>query len=88
MATALAAMEPPAPPRFSTTTGWPSSRVSPSANTRAVVSVTPPAPKGTISRTGCVGYACAHAAAIGSAAPNKTARRRRNPSFIARSPFA
>src|SRR2546427_5226907 len=53
-------MTPPAPPRFSITTGCP--RLSASAGTklRAVMSVPPPGAAGTIRRIGLAGY-CAHA---------------------------
>ena len=36
---------PPAPGRFSTTTGWPSVAASDGAISRATISVVPPAPK-------------------------------------------
>jgi hypothetical protein len=45
----------PAPGRFCTVTGWPSSRLSASAKARATRSVPPPAPKGTMSVTGWLG---------------------------------
>jgi hypothetical protein len=43
-------MMPPAPGRFSTTTGWPSASESFGATRRAGVSVAPPGENGTISR--------------------------------------
>ena len=46
-ATASAAMLPPAPGRFSITTGWPSSGAICSASSRAVMSAAPPGGKGT-----------------------------------------
>ena len=46
-ATASAAMLPPAPGRFSITTGWPSSGAIRSASSRAVMSAAPPGGKGT-----------------------------------------
>ena len=50
---------PPAPTRFSTTTGWPSAFDSGSATMRAAMSVPPPAPKPTMMRIGRVGQSCA-----------------------------
>ena len=46
---------PPAPPRFSITTGCPNSLLSPSATTRPTMSVEPPGGNGTISVIGLVG---------------------------------
>jgi hypothetical protein len=54
---------PAAPPTFSTTTVWPSSLRSCSAVRRAMMSVLPPAEKGTISLIVRVGYDCAQAEA-------------------------
>jgi len=48
-------MEPPPPPLFSTTRVWPSAWPAFSAMTRAMMSVVPPAAKGTIRRTGLAG---------------------------------
>src|SRR5690349_7803280 len=48
-------MIPPAPLRFSTTTGWPSRLDSPSARSRARMSVEPPAWYCTMMRTGLEG---------------------------------
>jgi hypothetical protein len=54
----------PAPGVFSITTGWPSLRDSGSDRMRATTSMTPPAAKGTTTRTGREGYgACARARA-------------------------
>ncbi|CFN82105.1 Uncharacterised protein [Bordetella pertussis] len=55
LASASAPIAPPPPPRFSTTTGCPSSRPSPSATMRATMSVVPPAANGTIRRTAWLG---------------------------------
>ena len=43
----MAPTEPPAPVRFSTTTGWPQSSASFGAVVRAMMSVTPPGEKAT-----------------------------------------
>jgi hypothetical protein len=48
-------MLPEAPALFSTTIGWPRRRDSASATTRPLVSVTPPAANGTMSRMGLSG---------------------------------
>jgi hypothetical protein len=56
LATASAAMLPPAPGRFSTTTTLPNKRPSSTDKARASVSVEPPAGAPTKTRTGC---ACA-----------------------------
>src|SRR5262245_34681223 len=58
-ATASAAVVPPAPTRFSTTTGWPRISESGCATMRAAMSVPPPAPKPTTIRIGCFGQSCA-----------------------------
>ncbi len=58
-ATASAPMVPPAPPRFSTTTGWPSASESLCAMGRAKMSVDPPGGNGTTSFSGFEGQACA-----------------------------
>src|SRR6266487_3447025 len=55
-------MVPPAPGRFSITTGWPSCAVSLSETVRAMMSVPLPGVNGTINLTVLVGQACAHAA--------------------------
>src|SRR2546428_13688720 len=52
---------PPAPATFSAITGWPSDALMRSPTMRAVMSVTPPAEKGTISLMGREGYASAPA---------------------------
>ena len=54
-AAASAPMRPPAPVRFSTTTGWPSVSPMRSARMRAATSVEPPGAKGTIRRIGRFG---------------------------------
>src|SRR5262245_19867961 len=59
VATALAAVVPPAPTRFSTTTAWPRISDSGWATMRAAMSVPPPAPNPTIRRIGRVGQSCA-----------------------------
>jgi predicted carbohydrate-binding protein with CBM5 and CBM33 domain len=75
-------MVPPAPARFSTTTGWPSEADSFSATRRATTSVEPPAGNGTTIRTGRDGKVCA---ATGKASvparPASTVRRLMNMSF-------
>jgi hypothetical protein len=48
LAIAAVPSEPPAPPRLSTTTDWPSAWRRPSAITRPITSVEPPAANGTI----------------------------------------
>ena len=48
-------MVPPAPPRFSTTIGWPSAADILSATLRAITVVLPPGGNGTISVIGRVG---------------------------------
>src|SRR5437870_5270213 len=55
-------MVPPAPGRFSTTSGWPSAAASLSATGRAMVSVADPGVKGTMMRIGLAGKGCADAA--------------------------
>ena len=57
LSTLVAAMEPLAPPRFSTITGWPSCLPSVVLTVRAITSDTPPAGYGTISVTGLAGKA-------------------------------
>src|SRR5215471_10236867 len=51
-------MLPAAPPRFSTTTGWPHFSPIFCASTRPRISVVPPGAQGTIMRTGFAGYDC------------------------------
>ncbi len=55
-------MVPPAPGRFSSTTGWPSCVLSFSETVRAMMSVELPGVKGTTTLIGFAGQACAHAA--------------------------
>src|SRR6185503_8793846 len=50
------------PGRLSTSTGWPHVSFSFCATVRPMMSVLPPAAKGTMSRTAFEGYACAYAA--------------------------
>lgn len=52
VAATCAAITPPAPGRFSTTTLWPSASPMPLPTWRATISVMPPAPNGTTSRIG------------------------------------
>src|SRR4051812_13954961 len=75
-------MVPPAPPTFSTITGWPSDFRICSATMRARMSEPPPAGNGTIMVTGFDGKPCAcawtcAAAADASAAPNASANHGR-----------
>src|SRR5215470_9292059 len=58
-ATSVAPLLPPAPPTFSTSTGWPIRGASFSASRREITSVVPPAANGTTMRTGWSGHACA-----------------------------
>src|SRR5262245_62357477 len=62
LATAPAARLPPAPARFSTTNGCPSSSLKAGAVSRAKRSAVPPGGNGTIIVTGRFGHACAEAA--------------------------
>ena len=66
-ATASEPTTPPAPARFSTTTGWPRSSDIFGATRRVMMSVEVPAPKGTTTRTGRFGKA----AALGCAAARR-----------------
>src|SRR5258708_26362103 len=61
--TALPAIVPPAPPRFSTTMGWPSSAESGSNTARGTRSVALPAANGMNARNGLAGQVCAGATA-------------------------
>src|SRR5713226_6697356 len=67
LATWRAAIDPPAPPRLSTTICWPSASPSLSAMMRAMMVALPPGGNGTTSVIGRFGYCCA--AAGGAAAP-------------------
>src|SRR5262245_57385553 len=68
-------MVPPAPGRFSTTSGWPLTTVwKPLDRFRDKVSAAPPAPTGTRSRTGRSGHCAADCAKAGMAASAATAR--------------
>src|SRR6266566_2884700 len=62
--TALPAIVPPAPPRFSTTIGWPSLAASGSNTARGTRSVALPAAKGMKARNGLAGQVCAAATAV------------------------
>ena len=64
---------PPAPPRFSTITGWPIWVDTCSITARATMSTALPAVNGTITRTGLVGQLCA---AAGPSACQQDARPR------------
>src|SRR5215469_18113899 len=78
-------MVPPAPVTFSTMTGWPSELFIRSANTRPIVSVTPPTANGTTIMMGRDGYVCALAmrGRDGSAAaPAARCRKARRASVI------
>src|SRR5712691_1183578 len=66
-------MLPPAPPRFSTTSGCPHTSGSFAESSRATRSAGPPAGKGTTMRTGLDGYGCAIAGAVKITQQRKTA---------------
>src|SRR4051812_26128185 len=73
-------MLPPAPGRFSTSTGWPKVLAISFASTRAYRSEKPPAGKGTMRRIAFVGYCCAcagspSAMSVAPAAVRKVRRR-------------
>ncbi|MFC7555966.1 hypothetical protein ACFQU7_32660 [Pseudoroseomonas wenyumeiae] len=71
---------PPAPARFSITSGWPSSCDMRGVTRRVMISVLVPAPKGTITRIGRSGQLpCEKAArgSAGSASPAAAADRKR-----------
>src|SRR3954469_17153355 len=75
-ATAVAPIDPLAPPRFSTTKGWPKRDCRRSASGRAMTSFDPPGGKGTTTRTGRVGQtACARAMAGAASVPPSSRRR-------------
>jgi len=63
-ATASTPMLPPAPGRFSTTTGWPSFSLILGAMERAIRSALPPGGKLTMKRIGFDGHVCACATSI------------------------
>src|SRR5687768_14170635 len=66
-------MRPPAPSRFSTTTGCPSASPRRALNMRLMVSTELPGAFGTSMRTGRLGYSCANVAeANASSKPNKS----------------
>src|SRR5574339_139313 len=60
--TTLEPIEPPAPTRFSATTGWPHISCSLAATARPMMSVELPGVNAMTSRTGLAGYACARQA--------------------------
>src|SRR5262245_6920074 len=77
-AAASTPVRPPAPPRVSTTTCWPSSADRPLASERPNRSAAPPAANGTISLSGRFGNGCAPAAdGISTAAARAQIRARR-----------
>src|SRR5262245_8654121 len=76
-AAASTPVSPPAPPRVSTTTCWPSSADSPLASERPNRSAAPPAANGTISLSGRFGNGCAPAADGSSAAAARAEIRAR-----------
>src|SRR6266853_462382 len=78
LVTTSAAITPSAPGRFSTATGWPSDCERGCTTMRATASAVPPGGKGTIRRTGLLGYCPAAGAAESSRAQNATDQR---PSF-------
>src|ERR1044071_9647034 len=63
-AAASAPTVPPAPERFSTTTGWPRASCKPVAVMRVMMSTAPPGGNGEMKRTGREGKACASAQAL------------------------
>ena len=75
-ATVVAPMEPLAPPRFSTTKGWPRRACRRSASGRAMTSFDPPGGKGTTTRTGRVGQSPWARATAGTARVAPSSRRR------------
>ncbi len=78
LAIARVATVPPAPPRFSTTTCWPSVLLIRSATSRASASLPPPAGNGTtsvIGRDGC--QSCAAAVSIACVAARRKRRDRK-----------
>src|SRR6266513_4647977 len=66
-------MMPPAPPRFSITTGWPRFSCSAGTKLRAVMSVPPPGAAGTMRWIGFVGYCAAAGGAAARSANERTA---------------
>src|SRR5690242_4331862 len=74
-------MLPPAPPRFSTTTGCPIRSDTFWASVRATVSAKPPAAKPTTKCTGREGYACADASS------GKASRRAARNRFVMLDPY-
>ncbi len=92
LATAVRPMLPPAPGRFSITSGWPSFSLTRGAMARTMASALPPGGKVTITRMGLVGQAASWARAglakANSVAPPRAAHsaRRRKGNFIDLSP--
>src|SRR5262245_50129838 len=68
-------MVPPAPPRFSTTIGWPSSTASGSNTVRGMTSVALPALNGMKALIGFAGQVCATAAPLSPASRTAPPRR-------------
>src|SRR5438132_1262104 len=66
-------MAPPAPTLFSITKVWPSILLSRSAVSRAIVSVTPPTPYGTTTRTLRLGHCCADEGSADTASDTQAA---------------
>src|SRR5258706_1268740 len=65
-------MVPPAPPRFSTSTGWPIDSCMRCATMRAAMSVVPPAGNGTMMRRGLYGKDCGRTAPLAAASSSKS----------------
>src|SRR5439155_1660239 len=78
-------MMPPAPPRFSITTGWPRLSCSAGTKLRAAMSVPPPGAAGTMRWIGLVGY-CAAAGGMAKCAASSTRERIAIGLVIARRP--
>src|SRR2546423_13192016 len=68
-------MLPAAPPRFSTSTGWPHFSPIFCAMTRPRMSVVPPGAQGTTMRTALVGYVCAAACGRRTSAAMRKSKR-------------
>src|SRR5438876_1006796 len=83
---------PPAPPMFSTMTGWPSWLLKPSATMRAIASVDPPAAKGATIVMGRIGQSSAGAECAANTAMIKLATladtETRQPTVLIRTPAA
>jgi hypothetical protein len=81
-ATAAAPTPPPAPERFSTTTGWPSRCERKLPGSRPSVSVVVPGAKGTTSRSGRSGQGAGCAAAATGSRAMPLSQRRRDRTFM------